>query len=132
MADIESDEEGAVVASEIPEVTQQEIEQAPGNNLAFIVYFDLSLHVGRLCFYFLFCLCTFSVAPAQSSTEEVPEKLGDNDDESPSIWQRIKDLFPCLRYSKKRIHLLYVCVAIITCACSMYVYIYVHVRFLLK
>uniref|UniRef100_A0A1X7U3D1 Phospholipid-transporting ATPase n=1 Tax=Amphimedon queenslandica TaxID=400682 RepID=A0A1X7U3D1_AMPQE len=68
MADIESDEEGAVVSSEIPEVTQQEIEVAP--------------------------------APAESPKEEVPEKLGDNDDESPSIWQRIKDLFPCLRYNE--------------------------------
>ena len=35
--------------------------------------------------------------------EEVPEKLADSDEESPTIWQRIKNLFPCLRYSKMRL-----------------------------
>ena len=43
--------------------------------------------------------------PPQEVTpqEEVPEKLADSDEESPTIWQRIKNLFPCLRYSKMRL-----------------------------
>ena len=82
MADIESEDEVVTEVHELPrecELKETTLDSLPPSPLSLLL------------------------ATAVSPQEEVPEKLADNDEESPTIWQRIKNLFPCLRYSKMRL-----------------------------